>query len=127
VFVVNARDTRNAPGRKTDVQEGQWILKLHVYGLLRNSFRPTEEICILRTLWHQRQQHIADAARCTQRMQKALTRMNVQLANVIADVTGVSGQAIRKAVLKGERDPRQLAGLCERGVAIRGEFAQEKR
>jgi len=70
VFLVNARDTKNMPGRKTDVQECQWLLKLHVYGLLKNSFRPEEEICVLRTLWRQRQQHIADASRHIQRMQR---------------------------------------------------------
>lgn len=63
VFLVNARDTKNMPGRKTDVQECQWLLKLHVYGLLKNSFRPEEQICVLRTLWRQRQQHIGDASR----------------------------------------------------------------
>jgi transposase len=77
VFLVNARDTKNMPGRKSDVQECQWLLKLHVYGLLKNSFRPEEEIRVMRTLWRQRQQHIADASRCVQRMQKALTQMNL--------------------------------------------------
>jgi transposase len=113
VFVVNARDTKNLPGRKSDVQECQWILKLHAFGLLRNSFRPREEICLLRSLWRQRQQHVADAARCTQRMQKALTQMNVQLANVISDIMGVSGQAIIRAILRGERDGKALADLCQ--------------
>ncbi len=109
VFLVNARDTKNLPGRKTDIQECQWLLKLHVYGLLKNSFRPEEEICVMRTLWRQRQQHIADAARCIQRMQKALTQMNLQLANVISDLSGWTGQAILRAILEGERDPRKLA------------------
>jgi transposase len=63
VTVVNARDTKNMPGRKTDVQECQWILKLHVYGLLKNSFRPEEQTLVMRTLWRQRQQHIGDASR----------------------------------------------------------------
>jgi transposase len=88
VFVVNARDTKNLPGRKTDIQECQWLLKLHAYGLLRNSFRPEEEILVMRTYWRQRQQHIEDASRCIQRMQKSLTQMNVQLANVISDISG---------------------------------------
>ena len=111
VFVVNARDTKNVPGRKTDVQECQWLLKLHVYGLLRNSYRPEEEIAVMRTLWRQRQQHTADASRCVQRMQKALTQMNLQLANVISDITGCTGQAILGAILAGERDAEQLAKL----------------
>jgi len=111
VFVVNASDTKNLPGRKTDIQECQWLLKLHAYGLLRNSFRPEEEILVMRTYWRQRQQHIGDASRCIQRMQKALTQMNVQLANAISDLSGSTGQAILKAVLAGERDPAVLAKL----------------
>ena len=111
VFLVNARDTKNMPGRKTDIQECQWLLKLHVYGLLKNSFRPEEEICVMRTLWRQRQQHIADASRRIQHMQKALTQMNLQLANVISDISGWTGQAIIQAILKGERNARELAKL----------------
>jgi transposase len=111
VFVVNARDTKNMPGRKSDVQECQWLLKLHVYGLLKNSFRPEEEICVLRTLWRQRQQHVADSGRCVQHMQKALTQMNLHLANVISDLSGWTGQAIIQAILDGERNPQKLAEL----------------
>lgn len=111
VFLVNAADTKNMPGRKTDIQESQWLLKLHVYGLLKNSFRPEEEILVMRTYWRQRQQHIADASRCIQHMQKALTQMNVQLANVISDISGETGQAIIAAILSGERDPQVLARL----------------
>jgi transposase len=109
VFVVNAKDTKNLPGRKTDIQECQWLLKLHAYGLLRNSFRPEEEVLVMRTYWRQRQQHIGDASRCIQHMQKALTQMNVQLANVISDISGTTGQAIVKAIVGGERDPGTLA------------------
>lgn len=109
VFLVNARDTKNLPGRKTDIQECQWLLKLHVYGLLKNSFRPEEEILVMRSYWRQRQQHIGDASRCIQHMQKALTQMNVQLANAISDISGTTGQAILTAILAGERDPRKLA------------------
>lgn len=111
VFVVNARDTKNLPGRKTDIQECQWLLKLHVYGLLKNSFRPEEEILVMRTLWRQRQQHIGDASRCIQHMQKVLTQMNVQLANAISDISGATGQAIIGAILRGERNPKELAKL----------------
>lgn len=109
VFLVNARDTKNLPGRKTDIQECQWLLKLHVYGLLKNSFRPAEEILVMRAYWRQRQQHIGDGSRCIQRMQKALTQMNVQLANAISDISGTTGQAILTAILAGERQPGKLA------------------
>src|SRR6266545_1023281 len=113
VFVVNAADTKNLPGRKTDIQECQWLWKLHSYGLLRNSFRPEEEILVMRTYWRQRQQHIGDASRCIQHMQKALTQMNVQLANVIRDISGTTGQAILRAIVAGERDPQKLAELLD--------------
>ena len=109
VYLVNARETKNLPGRKTDVQESQWLMKLHTYGLLRNSFRPSQQIRTLRTYWRQRHDLVRSIGRHIQRMQKALTQMNIQLANVISDITGVTGQAILKAILDGERDPRELA------------------
>jgi transposase len=111
VCLANARDTKNLPGRKTDVQESQWLLKLHTYGLLRSSFRPTEEIRAVRTIWRLRTRLVQDAARTIQHMQKALTTMNVQLSNAISDLSGVTGLAIIRAILKGERDPYQLAKL----------------
>jgi transposase len=112
VFLVNARHTKNLPGRKSDVQECQWLMKLHTYGLLNNSFRPTEEICVLRTYWRQRDEHVKAASAVIQRMQKVLTEMNVQIANVISDISGVTGMAILDAILKGERDRYQLADLA---------------
>jgi len=121
VFLVNPRDTKNLPGRKSDIQECQWLLKLHVYGLLRNSFRPEEEILRMRTYWRQRQQHIGDAARCIQHMQKVLTQMNLQLANVISDISGSTGQAIVAAILDGERDARKLAELRDPGIKASAE------
>ena len=116
VYLVNARHTKNLPGRKSDVQESQWLLKLHTYGLLSNSFQPPAEIRMLRTYWRQRGTHIAGAATCILRMQKALTQMNVQLANVISDISGLTGQAIIRAIVAGERDPRKLAALSDRRV-----------
>ena len=111
VCLANARETKNLPGRKTDVQESQWLLKLHTYGLLRNSFRPPEEIRLVRTIWRLRTRHVREGARAIQHMQKALTTMNVQLANAISDVSGETGLAIIRAIVKGERDPYQLAKL----------------
>jgi transposase len=111
VYLVNARDTKNLPGRKSDVQESQWLLKLHTYGLLRSSFRPTPEIRVLRTYWRQRTEHIHTATECVQRMQKALTQMNLQLANVITDIMGLTGQKILRAILAGERDADKLAKM----------------
>ena len=111
VYLVNARHTKNLPGRKSDVQESQWLLKLHTYGLLNHSFRPTSEIRVLRTYWRQRAEHVQGAATCIRRMQKALTQMNLQLANVISDLSGLTGQKIVRAIVAGQRDPYKLAEL----------------
>src|SRR5437016_11204344 len=111
VYLVNARDTKNLPGHKSDVQESQWLMKLHTYGLLRNSFRPSQQIRTMRTYWRQRNDLVQSAGRHIQRMQKALTQMNIQLANVLSDVSGMTGQAIIKAILRGERDPYKLAAF----------------
>ena len=116
VYLVNARDTKNLPGRKTDVQESQWLMKLPTYGLLRNSFRPSRGVRTLRTYWRQRQDLVQAAGEHVQRMQKVLTQMNIQLANVISDISGVTGQAIIMAILNGERDPRELAAYRDRRV-----------
>jgi len=113
VFLVNARHTKNLPGRKSDVQESQWLLKLHTYGLLNNSFHPSSDIRVLRTYWRQRAEHAVSMATCIHRMQKALTQMNIQLANVISDLSGRTGQAIVRAILAGERDAIKLAELSD--------------
>lgn len=125
VYLVNARHTKSLPGRKSDVQESQWLLKLHTYGLLNNSFQPPSEIRVLRTYWRQRGEHVQGAATCVQRMQKAMTQMNVQLANVISDVSGLTGQAIIRAIVAGERDPQKLAELSDPRIhASREEVAK---
>jgi transposase len=111
VYLVNARGTKNLPGRKSDVQECEWLRKLHTYGLLRNSFRPPEEIRGVRTIWRQRDRLVKESGRAVQQMQKALTTMNVQLANAISDISGVTGQAIVRAIVSGTRDPWKLAKL----------------
>ena len=125
VYLVNARHTKNLPGRKSDVQESQWLLKLHTHGLLNNSFHPTAEIRVLRTFWRQRAEHVRGASVCICRMQKALTQMNVQLANVISDLSGLTGQTIVRAILAGERDAHKLAELSHPQIrASREEVAK---
>ncbi len=116
VYLVNAQHTKNVPGRKSDVQECQWLLKLHAFGLLNNSFQPTDEIRIARTLWRQRGNLVAEASSAIQRMQKALIEMNVQLSSVLSDISGVSGMSMIAAILDGERDPWTLAALVQSGV-----------
>jgi len=111
VYLVNARHVKNVPGRKTDVSDCQWLQYLHAVGLLRASFRPPAEVCALRTYWRQRDTFIRYASSHVQHMQKALTQMNIQLANVISDLSGKTGLAIVDAILAGERDPQKLAAL----------------
>jgi len=111
VFLVNARHVKNVSGRKSDVLDCQWIQQLMTYGLLGAAFRPTEEVCILRALWRQRGMLLKSQARSIQHMQKALTQMNIQLANVISDVAGETGLKILRAILAGERDGQVLADL----------------
>jgi len=125
VVRVNAQHTKNVPGRKSDVPECQWLMKLHTYGLLRDSFRRDEKMQSVRTIWRLRDRHVKDASGAIQHMQKALTKMNIQLANVISDIRGVTGQAIIAAILQGERDPYQLADRKdERVKASREEVAR---
>ena len=101
--------TKNLPGRKSDVQESQWLLKLHTYGLLRKSFRPTAEIRALRSCWRERHEYVQLAGACIQRMQKALTEMNIQLSTVVKDLGGVTGMKILRSMVAGERDGARLA------------------
>jgi len=113
--------------RSTEIMptESQWLLKLHTYGLLNNSFQPPSKIRTLRTYWRPRLQHVTGAATCVQRMQKALTQMNIQLANVISDLSGVTGQLIVRAIVAGERDPWKLAELSHPRIqASRAEIAK---
>jgi transposase len=114
VNLVDARGTKNVPGRKSDVQECQWLMRLHTYGLLRACFLPAPEIHGVRTVWRLRDQHVKDSGRCIQHMQKSLIAMNVQLHNALSDIGGTSGQAIIRALLAGQRDPKTLAALRDR-------------
>ena len=111
VLLVNARHVKNVSGRKSDVLDCQWLQQLMSYGLLSGAFRPADQVCVLRSLWRQRTMLLKDQARCVQHMQKALTQMNLQLANVISDVVGETGQRILRAILDGERNGHKLAAL----------------
>ena len=116
VWLVNARETRNLPGRKSDVQESQWLLKLHTYGLLRQAFRPPAEIRAIRSCWRERGEYVQQAGVCVQRLQKALTEMNVQLSTVISDLSGVTGMKILRAIIGGEKDGQKLAEFRDPNV-----------
>jgi len=111
VVLVNARDAKNVPGRKTDVNDAQWIQQLHTYGLLRASFRPGASIVALRAYLRHRERMLEYAASHVQHMQKALMQMNLQLHHVVSDITGVTGMRILRAIVGGERDPETLAAF----------------
>jgi len=111
VKLVNPRFIKNAPGRKTDVLDCQWIQQLHTYGLLQGSFRPDDQICELRSYLRQRSMLISYASHHIQHMQKALEQMNIKLNHVITDITGVTGMAIIRAIIAGERNPEKLAQM----------------
>ena len=125
VFLVNARHIKNVSGRKSDVLDCQWIQQLHTYGLLQASFRPPEEICVLRSLVRHRDMLLKYRASHIQHMQKALELMNLKLTNVISDITGVTGMEIIRAILTGEHRPAILAqfrdGRCKKSE---GEIAK---
>ena len=114
VMVVNARDAKHVPGRKTDVSDAQWLQRLHEYGLLRASFRPQAEMAGLRSYLRQRERLLEYGAAHIQHMQKALTQMNMQLHHVVSDITGVTGLLIIRAIVAGERDPAVLASYRDR-------------
>ncbi len=114
VFLVNARDAKHVPGRKTDVSDAQWLQRLHSYGLLRASFRPKGEIAELRAYLRQRERLLDTAASQIQHMQKAMTEMNLQLHHVVADITGATGMRIIRAIISGERNPSVLASMRDK-------------
>jgi transposase len=114
-LLISSRSLRRVSGRKSDITDAQWIQTLHTYGLLEGSFRPQAELVALRTLLRHRSQLVEHRSPHIQHMQKALLQMNVQLSQAVTDVTGITGRAIIWAILAGERDPRKLAALSERG------------
>lgn len=117
VVLVNPRHVKHVPGRKSDVLDCQWLQQLHSCGLLSGSFLPAAEVRALRTLMRQRAELVRQAGRCVQQMQKALVQMNLQLNLVVSDIDGETGLRIIRAILAGQRDPRQLVDL--RDVRIR--------
>jgi transposase len=116
VVMVNGRHMRNVPGRKTDMTDAEWGSTLHMHGLLRAGFVPPAHIRRLQDYLRLRAEHVSAAAGHVQHMQKALERMNIKLHDVISDLTGVSGQAMVRAILAGERDPARLLALCDKRI-----------
>jgi transposase len=116
VKLVNARHVKNVPGRKTDVQDCQWLQQLHSFGLLNGAFRPDRSISEFRSYWRHRCTLVNSGSQQILRMQKALEQMNIQLHKTISDINGVSGMKIITAIVNGERNPEKLAGLCHYGI-----------
>lgn len=134
VCLVNARHVKNVPGRKSDVQDCQWLQYLHSVGLLNGSFRPPAEVVAVRSLIRHRESLSRSANQYLLRLQKSLDQMNVLLHHAVSDITGVTGQAILDAILSGERDPAVLARLRDRrcrkseeqiAEALRGDWREE--
>ena len=134
VLLVNSHHVKTVPGRKSDVLDCQWLQQLHSYGLLAGSFRPQDEICVLRSYIRHRDNLIRTAGTHVQRMQKALTQMNLQLHRVISDITGKTGLKIIRAMIAGEHNPQKLAALRdgrirrtseEIAAAMTGDYREE--
>ena len=135
VVLVNARHLKRVPGRKTDVLDCQWLQQMHSYGLLSGSFRPADDICVLRTYLRHRSNLVAGCSQQVQHMQRALDQMNIHLHHVVSDLDGDTGLAILDAILGGERDPKQLvqwrdarcrkSTVAEMEAALQGDWREE--
>ena len=121
VWLVDARQMKYVPGRKSDVQDCQWLQRLMSLGFLRAAWRPTGEVCVVRAVARQRDVLLADQASWVQRMQKALVQMNIQLTEVLTDVMGMTGQLIIRDIVAGVRDPKVLARHRNRRVKASAE------
>lgn len=134
VLLVNAHHVQNVPGRKTDVQDCQWLQQLHTFGLLRGCFRTPEESVALRAYMRQRLSLVERSADHIRHMQKALRQMNLLLDNVVSDITGKTGMKIIRAILSGEQDPKYLStmrdGRCKHdektiAASLEGHYREE--
>lgn len=114
-LLISSRSIKRVPGRKSDIEDAQWIQTLHSYGLLESSFRPQADLIALRTLLRHRAQLLEHRAPHVLHMQKALLQMNIQLSQALSDMMGVSGQAMIRTIVKGGRDPQVLAGFRDPG------------
>jgi transposase len=111
LVLANAMHIKNVPGRKTDVKDAQWIADLLAHGLIRSSFVPPTAIQDMRLLMRTRKQLVRERGQHVQRIQKTLEDANIKIASVVSDITGVSGQAILRAIVKGQTDPDQLVAV----------------
>lgn len=135
VWLVDGRQTKQLPGRKTDVKDCQWIQQLHSHGLLNRCFVPDQSIKELRSYQRLREDHLRSASMHINHMQKALTQMNIRLKEVLSQIHGASGMKMIQAILEGEREPEKLAGYCHGRIlrtkrekvlkSLRGRYTQQ--
>jgi transposase len=125
VALVDARSAKALPGRKTDVQDCQWIRDLHMHGMLNSCVVPDAQILVLRSYWRQRERLIRQRSEQTQLMHKALEQMNIQLHKVLSDVTGVSGMAIIRGIMAGERNPKVLSELLVHRARLKKDLVEK--
>ncbi len=109
LWLVDTRQMKYVPGRKSDVMDCQWLQKLMSLGLLRAAFRPDAQVLVLRAVARQRELLVTEQGSWVQRMQKSLVQMNIQLTEALSDVMGITGQAIIRDIVAGQRDPKALA------------------
>lgn len=119
LWLVDGRQTKQVPGRKTDVKDCQWIQQLHSYGLLKRCFVPDDRVKEVRAYQRLREDHIRSASMHINHMQKALTEMNIRLKEVLSQLHGTSGLAVIEAIIKGERTPENLLALCHKSIKDR--------
>jgi transposase len=113
-ILVDTREVKMVPGRKSDVKDCQWLQKLHSCGLLRGGFRPPEEIAAVRTLLREKESLVAIRAQCVLQMQKSCDQMNVRIHHAVSDIDGKTGMDIVRAIVGGQRDPAALAKLRDK-------------
>lgn len=123
VWLVDGRQTKQLPGRKTDIRDCQWIHQLHSYGLLNRCHFTTGQLKTLRTYQRLRENHIRSGTKCINQMQKALIQMNIRISQVISQIHGKSGMAMIEAILNGERDKQVLLSLCH--IKIKNNKAEQ--
>ena len=114
VVLVDTREVRMVPGRKSDVKDCQWLQKLHSCGLLRGAFRPPESVTAVRSLLREKEGLTGIRAQCIQQMQKSCDQMNIRVHHAVSDIDGKTGMAIIEAIVGGMRDPAELAKLRDR-------------
>ena len=119
VTLVNPADSKNLPGRKTDVQDCQWIQQLFSYGLLRKSFVPDDIVRKLRVYTRMREDKLQMGSSHILHMHKALVQMNIRLKDVLSQTHGASGMKMIEAILEGERDPQVLLSCCTKDLRKR--------